>query len=697
MTPHNPHQRRFYHSIRFKLLLVSLTLTAIPWAGYQYIQETEAFLRQGQEKVLLGTAQAVATVLHNRKDLFIAGPNSEQTLYIHPLHSLIQLDGYTEDWAPYLHNARLYKSNRESSFSNIIAQRGRYLYALFQVKDKHIVYLTPGSRQRNKNDHLLVSLEQPNGTIAHYQLATSAPGWLHAYRISNTGSTSSETRIKGEWQETKDGYNIEIRIPLRLLGKRLAFAIANVDDPITRTIQTITSTSGSNQPDKLGLLVTPSPVIEQIVSNLEHENARIWVLDAKHGVLARKGTLKSPNAQTESRQSESTSLLHNLFRLVLPQPTESFEDEFSNSSQLQGIEIESALNGTPKTRRRITPDQEAVILSAAWPIHSEQGILGTVLVEQSTNAIQSLQNKALERLFSITLIFFSGTSLVLLGFASILTTRIHRLRNKIEAAVTPDGRIEGEIKTGATRDEINDLSRSFANVLTRLGEYNRYLEAMASRLAHELRTPLTIVKTSLDNLEVEDDSTKRARYLQHAQKGTERLGLILHRMREATRLELLLQHTEPEQFDLTAMIQVATENYRTVYPGIIFNAQLPNSPTHITGSPDLISQALDKLISNAADFHQPNTPIQIALDPVHNRQASLSIINKGPTLPKALNQALFESMVSIRTAETAEPHLGLGLYLVRLICEFHGGSVKAKNLPDNSGVVFKLILPTTDS
>ncbi len=646
---------------------------------------------------MLGTAQAVATVLHNRKDLFITGAGPAQTLYVHPIETLIQLDGYSDDWTPYLRNARHYKSDGALNFSNIIVQRGRHLYALFQVRDKHIVYRTPGTTHLDRNDHLLISLEQPNGTVDHYQLATSAPGWVNAYRITDNGNDiTKEARIKGEWQESKDGYTIEIRIPLRLLGKRLAFAIADVNDPVARTIESVTGTNGTGQPDELGLLVTPSPVIEQIVNNLAHENARIWVLDRQHGVLAQKGTLKSPDTPTETLHNRSTSLLHNLFRLVLRQPTEFFADEFSGASQLQGIEIESALNGTPKTRRRITPDREAVILSAAWPIHSEQGILGVVLVEQSTNAIQSLQNRALERLFSITLIFFSVTSLVLLGFASILTTRIHKLRNNIEAAVTPDGRIQRQLQTGTTQDEIDDLSRSFANVLARLGEYNRYLEAMASRLAHELRTPLAVVKTSLDNLEAEHDSARRTRYLQHAKKGTERLGLILHRMREATRLEQLLQHAEPEPFDLTEMIRVTTENYRTVYPGITFHSQLPDSPTYIIGSPDLISQALDKLVSNAVDFHQPDTAIQIELDSVQNRQLCLRIINSGPTLPKALSQELFESMVSIRTAETTEPHLGLGLYLVRLICEFHGGSVTAKNLSDNSGVVFMLILPTTD-
>ena len=36
---------------------------------------------------------------------------------------------------------------------------------------------------------------------------------------------------------------------------------------------------------------------------------------------------------------------------------------------------------------------------------------------------------------------------------------------------------------------------------------------------------------------------------------------------------------------------------------------------------------------------------------------------------------------------------GLGLYIVRLIAEFHGGSATAANRPDDSGATFTVILP----
>jgi len=43
--------------------------------------------------------------------------------------------------------------------------------------------------------------------------------------------------------------------------------------------------------------------------------------------------------------------------------------------------------------------------------------------------------------------------------------------------------------------------------------------------------------------------------------------------------------------------------------------------------------------------------------------------------------------------DTGEPHLGLGLYIARLIAEFHGGNVRADNRGDASGVVVTITLP----
>ena len=95
--------------VRFKLLLVSLTLLGIPWAGYRFIQETEQFLREAQEQGLRTTASSVANVMHGEADLFhgVAKPGSVLTfrnLYEHALDKPPQLDGYRDEWPSFAPN-----------------------------------------------------------------------------------------------------------------------------------------------------------------------------------------------------------------------------------------------------------------------------------------------------------------------------------------------------------------------------------------------------------------------------------------------------------------------------------------------------------------------------------------------------------------------------------------------------------------
>ena len=69
----------FRLGIRAQLLLVLTVFLAIPWLGYAYVQEVERVLRDAQQRTLAGTAQAVATALHDRPALFARRSGSDGT------------------------------------------------------------------------------------------------------------------------------------------------------------------------------------------------------------------------------------------------------------------------------------------------------------------------------------------------------------------------------------------------------------------------------------------------------------------------------------------------------------------------------------------------------------------------------------------------------------------------------------------
>ncbi len=61
-----------------------------------------------------------------------------------------------------------------------------------------------------------------------------------------------------------------------------------------------------------------------------------------------------------------------------------------------------------------------------------------------------------------------------------------------------------------------------------------------------------------------------------------------------------------------------------------------------------------------------------------------------------MESSLFDSMVSIRSkSKQTQPHLGLGLYIARLICHFHQGQISAKNHYNKNGVTLSIKLPLT--
>jgi two-component system, OmpR family, sensor histidine kinase ChvG len=163
-------------------------------------------------------------------------------------------------------------------------------------------------------------------------------------------------------------------------------------------------------------------------------------------------------------------------------------------------------------------------------------------------------------------------------------------------------------------------------------------------------------------------------------------------MMEASRLEQSLSTVERSRYDLSAVVGACAEAYRMAYPDASFAVELPERRMEVEGSPDLAAQLLDKLVENAVDFSS-GEPVRIALGEAGGA-AVLSVSNKGRPLPEGMRTRLFGSMVSVREAgDPAKPHLGLGLYVARLIAEFHAGRIDAVDLPSGDGVAVSVRLP----
>lgn len=716
--------------LRLKLVFLSSFLFAIPWLGYKYVWEMEKYLRKGQEQTLIGTVSAVATALHERPNLFnaqasfLSDVRKGRDLYAIDVTEPIQLDGDLDEWKNYQYQPNFYAddyvldnnndySAGSLSFNHMVVKYEEYLYVMFEVIDDYIVYRNEKSFAVHRNDNIRISFLNKEDEFQRYIISNSKPGWINTYLLkpdeSGVYPLRSESSIQGNWVETPKGYNVELRIPLEIVGNKMGFAINDVDNTTTRQIKNIVGTSNTQTADLLGTVLVPSPEIEKIIKGLARSNSRIWVIDSHRRVLARVGSIRAATSTLENAneykdeqfswlQKIETKYLHPLYYQLLTRPPKDFIDELEKAKELAGSQIDTAIQGNVKSSWYLTPDKKAVVLSAAHPIWVEEKVMGVVVAEETTNGIRTIRNKALEKLFTVILAVMLLSTFALFLFASRISYRIRKLRTQAEHAIDEHGRIHTAFKGSGVQDEIGDLSRSFSNIVGRLGQYNSYLENMTSRLSHEFRTPVTVVRSSLDNLAMLEHDDEAKVYMERAQEGIKRLNTILTTMSEATRLEHSLQSSEKEQFNLTALVKGCAEGYRAGYAENLFETNICKQDLQVNGVPENIAQLIDKVVANAVEFSQCEDAIKIKLSKEMG-QAKLGIMNKGALLSEDMQGRLFESMVSVRKQTHKskmgqnETHLGIGLYIARIIAEFHQGHITIENNPDQSGVIATIWLP----
>lgn len=660
-------------TLRRKLLLVALCTLALPVAGWLYVRQMETLLREGQAQALQASARAVA------RSLVVTGavtPQDGSVWYVQHATNPITVDGYGDDWAPltpwsqrFGHGGRLLLAEDRD---------GLYLYA--QVPDTRRTRADAGDPDALAADHLILSLGDAQGR-QRYLLASAAPGAVLG-RALDPPVAGLPDLLPAQWQEDGSGFRVELRLPHRHALQTLgvgAYVAAAGGNPL----------AVENRP-----LRQYSTALSSELARLVPDRVQARVLSPQGWLLARSGRLNTaPGAHGQPGWFASL-----IYRSLLATRMERANLWSQDVPRLDTREVIQASAGKPVSVWRNGEERGSVVLAAAVPIEHAGQVDGVLLLEQASRTVPLLANRAL---FGLLLTSF-GVLLVaggiLLAFATRLSLRLGRLRNAAERAQLGDGRLDGLFRQDRfpmtdAPDEIGDLARSFERLFEVVDGYTDYLRTLASKLSHELNTPLAIVKSSLDNLEHAAMPADAQPYLERARDGVARLGALVRAMSESSRMERAISAAEPEDVDLREVVRGCAEAYRPLVGQRRLDCDLPAAPLHLHCAPELLAQALDKLLDNALSFTPADGWLRLTLHATADG-AAMSLANQGPALPAAMQGRLFDSLVSLRDKATPgdAPHLGLGLYVVRLVAERHGGVATARNLDDGSGVAFTLQL-----
>lgn len=696
-----------------KLALLGFALLIIPWFSYRQLVQMEQLLVEIQSRAILLSARNISTLFNGRDDLFNDLPVSAdqfEPLYANTLDNVVRLDGSTEEWPADLADDYLEfagtRSTEDGNMKLLLGERDDQLFAHLEITDDKLIFRDPEYLRLDNADHLRINFIPQDGDegrvslIIDESLAATGFAMDDQWRFAATGQ--ADNRIQGRAQRTPTGLSLEFKFPLELLGSRRLFGVSwvDVDDPVSREVQGVTRSLPTAGQAGFNLVVLRSPEVRSIITGLGYAGARILVIDAEQRVRAEVGAVQPLDEESATRSW--TDAVDAIFTEIRPYIHSIFLGQSYESSLITPAEqaaadqaILASLGGEPVHRRARLNDEQEIIL-AAYPIVSAETVIGTVIVEQNIDDILSFQRTALEEVIMVSVLSFFLVLSALLIFAGRLAWRIRNLRREASAAIDSYGRLKAseiQSETGAG-DEIGDLSRSISAMLSRLHRHNTFLENMPRTLRHEINNPLNTMSTSLQNLQFEYPDLEDNKYLESAKRGVNRIGSIVQNLADAANLEDSLEAEEMEIIDLNELVGSYVANCEHVHSGCTFKFNGPEQPVLTLISDYRIEQLLDKIIDNAIDFHRRETVITVQLDKF-STYLRLSVANRGPTLPASVENSVFDSMVSHR-GQANRLHFGLGLYVVRVIAEHHGGFVRALNLADNSGVAVVVQLPLAE-
>lgn len=681
--------------LRRQLLLFGSLSLALPWAGVQYVREMESTLRHGQAMALGATAHAVAARVASDESLLqlIARQNvdagimsTQPVIYAHPTLAPLPLDGYDDDWRNLAHDwqAPTPLGEFKTTPRMWIARRGDNLHIFIKVVDASRQFYNPAQNGVSADRVEFHVKPQRTDAIRHLRLYSAAPGPVLAESSVQPGVWQRDHRIQAVWDEQEDGYAVEIKMPYALAQNGMAAAVIDGES---------WGDSSWPVPATLSPVITRDDSLDALLKIFSPPGVRLYMINGDGWIIASAGALDPPD-----EHSGFTQLQRQWVRKILGQSEFAILDNVNSGGAFTDETALSVVNGSGGGDNRSLP--------IAWYRHGD-GVVGRVLqpvemgqsqrvaaivAEQTTDSVDQLTSGAAGRLLLYSMMAALMAAVGLLGFASVLSYRVRRLSLQAQAAVDRDGRIGSPFRGSRRNDELGELSRQYAALLARLRNYTHYLETLASKLSHELRTPLAVVRSSLDNLSQVELSSEAQMYCARANSGSERLSAILNAMSAAARLEQCINSTEVELVNLREMLPHVVAAYGDLFQSTPVVLTITGEyRADVMIAPELFVQMLDKLVENAADFSEAGSAITVRLL-CQSQQLTLSVSNIGPPIPEAMLATIFDPLVSARASVDDVHHLGLGLYVVRLVAQFHGATLRAVNDEARGMVRFEVVL-----
>lgn len=261
------------------------------------------------------------------------------------------------------------------------------------------------------------------------------------------------------------------------------------------------------------------------------------------------------------------------------------------------------------------------------------------------------------------------------------------------ASISSGDNLSERINIEHSSDEIDELADTFNDMFARLEESFESEKRFVSDASHELRTPTTIILAECARAKKKAKTKEDfIASLNNIEEQSNKMAHMISQLLSITRLEQGTAHVRMQVADFSAFVTVCCDEFVPADDrGITLRTQI-DPHIFLPFDPGLMARVIQNLLENGYKYGRDNGNIIVALKR-HKSSASLYVIDDGIGISAEDQQYVFKRFWQADPSRSEDLGVGLGLSMVKQICDFHGGSISViSNIGE--GTSFIVTLPS---
>ncbi len=224
--------------------------------------------------------------------------------------------------------------------------------------------------------------------------------------------------------------------------------------------------------------------------------------------------------------------------------------------------------------------------------------------------------------------------------------------------------------------------------------YNAKIDFFTN-IAHEIRTPLSLIKAPLDYILKKYKEKELNEYLSVMDRNTNRLMALVNQLLDFRKAEKNSYTVNFRQTNMNELLQSIYDSfkYSTDSKTLSFELNMPATPIIVKADVECVTKIITNLLSNAIKHAKDKVTLSLVVDKENNDSYEIQVFDNGNGIHESETDKIFQPFYQIKTDKKQNQGTGIGLALVKLLVEIHGGTIRVESI-ENEFTRFTVNLPS---